>query len=189
MTFLSNLGVSIPLVQAPMAGVATPALAAAVSNAGALGSIGVGASDAAGAHQMISALRAATDKAFNVNVFVHQDPIPDPDAATDWCAAMVPLFERFGAAPPTALRVIYRSFTNDDDMLRVLLEHAPPVVSFHFGLPDAERIAALKAVGCTLFASATSLQEAQAAEKAGIDAIVAQGFEAGRAQRDFRAIR
>lgn len=179
MTFLTDLGVTFPLVQAPMAGVATPALAAAVSNAGALGSVGVGATDAAGAHKMISDLKATTDKAFNVNVFVHKDPIPEPDTEALWCAAMEPLFARFGAAPPDDLRMIYRSFAHDDDMLRVLLDLAPPVVSFHFGLPDSERIKALKDAGCTLFATATSLPEAKAAGTAGIDAIVAQGFEAG----------
>ncbi len=179
MTFLTDLGLSLPLIQAPMAGVATPALAAEVSNAGALGSIGVGASTAADAHQMISALQDATTKAFNVNLFVHRDPVPDPDAATEWCAAMAPLFARFGAAPPQELRVIYQSFANDDAMLQVLLQHAPPVVSFHFGLPDQDRIDALKNAGCRLLATATNLPEARAARKAGIDAIVAQGFEAG----------
>lgn len=179
MTILTDLGLTLPLIQAPMAGVATPALAAEVSNAGALGSIGVGASAADDAHRMISALRDATAKAYNVNVFVHRDPVPDPDAASGWCAAMAPLFARFGAAPPQGLRVIYQSFAHDDAMLKVLLQHAPPVVSFHFGLPDQDRINALKHAGCTLLATATNLTEAHAAQKAGIDAIVAQGFEAG----------
>lgn len=87
MSFLNRLGLSVPLVQAPMAGVSTPTLAAAVSNAGALGSIGVGAIDAAGARMMIAELRARTDRAFNVNLFVHATgtlgPGVDPPAAAE----------------------------------------------------------------------------------------------------------
>lgn len=179
MDLLEQLGLSVPLVQAPMAGVATPELAAAVSNAGALGSLGVGATNAEGAQKMITALQAATTASFNVNVFVHKDPTPDAQIAARWCAALAPEFARFNAAPPQALQVIYKSFANDDAMLRTLVQLAPPVVSFHFGLPDPQRIAALKQAGCLLFASATSLPEAQAAQNAGLDAIVAQGHEAG----------
>ncbi len=179
MDLLEQLGLSVPLVQAPMAGVATPELAAAVSNAGALGSLGVGATNAEGAQKMIKALQAATSASFNVNVFVHKDPTPDLQIAARWCAALAPEFARFNAAPPQALQVIYKSFANDDAMLRTLVQMAPPVVSFHFGLPDPQRIAALKQAGCLLFASATNLPEAQAAQNAGIDAIVAQGHEAG----------
>lgn len=179
MTPLDRLGIAIPLVQAPMAGVSTPDLAAAVSNAGALGSIGVGSTDAAGARAMIEATRARTDAPFNVNLFVHGPATPDPARERSWLEAMRPLFERYGAEPPTALRTIYESFATDEAMLAMLLETAPPVVSFHFGLPDAGRIAALKRAGCTLLATATSLAEARAIEAAGIDMIVAQGWEAG----------
>lgn len=179
MTWIERIGLSLPIVQAPMAGTSTPALAAAVSNAGALGSIGLAATDAAGARAMIEALRAQTDMAFNVNVFVHAPPRRDPAREAAWLAEMAPLFARFGAPPPAGLRVIYRSFAEDDDMLRTLVALAPPVVSFHFGLPDADRIAALRQAGCVLLATATSLTEARAAEMAGIDAIVAQGYEAG----------
>ena len=179
MTGLQQLGIPIPIVQAPMAGVATPELAAAVSNAGALGSIGVGASDAAGARAMIRAVRARTDRAFNVNLFVHATPRADASRERQWLAALQPLFEEYGAEPPRALRTIYTSFADDGDMLAMLVEEAPPVVSFHFGVPAANRVAALKAAGCTLLASATSLAEARRIEAAGIDVIVAQGWEAG----------
>src|SRR3546814_16211227 len=92
---------------------------------------------------------------------------------------MAPLFDRYGAQPPTALRPIYRSFIEDDEMLALLIDTAPAVVSFHFGLPDAGRISALKDAGCVLLATATNLDEAVAATKAGIDAVVAQGWEGG----------
>ncbi|MGO4668294.1 NAD(P)H-dependent flavin oxidoreductase [Bosea sp. 2RAB26] len=176
---LSKLGVEVPIVQAPMAGVSTPALAAAVSNAGGLGSIGVGATDAAGARAMIADLRARTERAFNVNVFVHGPAKPDPEREAAWLHWLSPLFSEFGAAPPAALRTIYKSFADDADMLSMLVEARPPVVSFHFGLPSPQAIQRLKGAGTTLFATATNLEEARQIEAAGIDAIVAQGIEAG----------
>lgn len=162
-----------------MAGVSTPKLAAAVCNAGALGSIGVAATDADGARDMIAGVRLLSSRPFNVNVFVHQPVQRNVAREKAWLSAMAPLFDRYGASPPTALRPIYKSFIEDDEMLALLIDTAPAVVSFHFGLPDAERISALKGAGCVLLATATNLEEAVAATKAGIDAVVAQGWEAG----------
>jgi nitronate monooxygenase len=178
-SLLDRLGLDLPILQAPMAGVATPALAAAVSNAGALGGIGLGATDAAGARAMIAGVRAMTDRPFNVNVFVHGPARPDPTREAGWLAGLAPTFRAYGAEPPTVLRTLYRSFAEDDEMLGALVEAAPPVVSFHFGIPEPSRLAALRATGALLFASATSLAEGRAAEAAGMDAVVAQGWEAG----------
>src|ERR1700759_1219608 len=97
---LTRLGVELPIAQAPMAGTSTPAMAAAVSNAGALGSIGVGAVDARGARRMIEELRALTLKPFNVNVFTHQPAKADPAREHAWLDALAPVFHRFGAEPP-----------------------------------------------------------------------------------------
>lgn len=179
MTLLETLRVDIPIVQAPMAGISTPEMAAAVSNAGGLGSIAVGATDAAGARAMIEALAAQTPRAFNVNLFVHAAPLRDAERESAWIEALAPTFRRYGAEPPKALRTIYRSFAEDDEMLAVLLDIAPPVVSFHFGLPPQDRIAALKGAGCKLFATVTNPAEAEAARRAGVDAVVAQGYAAG----------
>ncbi|MCP5386766.1 MAG: nitronate monooxygenase [Novosphingobium sp.] len=179
MLLQDKLGISLPIIQAPMAGVSTPELAAVVSNAGALGSIGVAATDADGARKMIAGVRDLCARPFNVNVFVHRTTEQDISRETAWLAAMTPLFSKFGATPPSALRPIYKSFIEDDEMLALLIETAPAVVSFHFGLPDAARIGALKAAGCLLLATATNLDEAVAAANAGIDAVVAQGWEAG----------
>lgn len=179
MSIIESLGLSHPIIQAPMAGVSTPAMAAAVSNAGALGSIAVGATDAAGARAMIEAVGAQTSRPFNVNLFTHRPARSDPVREAAWLAALTPLFQAYDAQPPTGLREIYRSFVEDDAMLATLVELAPPVVSFHFGLPDPTSIAALKRAGCLLLATATSPAEARAAREAGIDAIVAQGYEAG----------
>ena len=179
MTPLQKLGVSLPIVQAPMAGVSTPELAVAVSEAGGLGSIGIGATDAAGGRAMIDAIRARTSRPFNVNLFVHAKAQVDAAREERWLKALRPVFQRFNAEPPATLRTIYTSFADDDDMLAMLVETAPPVVSFHFGVPSAERITALKRAGCVLLASATSLTEAKLVADAGIDMVVAQGWEAG----------
>jgi nitronate monooxygenase len=179
MSILQHLGVKIPIVQAPMAGVSTPSLAAAVSDAGGLGSIGIGASGVTDARAMIYAVREQTSCAFNVNLFVHAEPKSDAEREAHWLEALEPLFLRYDSAPPASLRTIYTSFNDDDAALMMLLETRPPVVSFHFGVPTADRVAALKAVGCILLASATSFDEARHIETAGIDMVVAQGWEAG----------
>jgi len=155
--FLKQLGIELPIIQAPMAGTSTPALAAAVTNAGALGSIAVGAVDAAGAGTMIEALKARTSGPFNVNVFCHKPAAAHADRERDWLAALKPVFARYGAEPPTGLREIYTSFVADEAMLKLFLKTRPAVVSFHFGLPSADTIAKLKAVGIVLFSTATNL--------------------------------
>lgn len=178
-SLIDRLGLSVPLIQAPMAGVSTPALAAAVAEQGALGSIGIGATDANGARAMIEETRARTSRAFNVNVFVHGNATVDHEREAAWLHWLTPVFAQFGAKPPTALRTIYKSFADDPDMLAMLLALAPPVISFHFGLPSSDIISALRGRGISLMATATSLGEAREIEAAGIDAIVAQGIEAG----------
>lgn len=179
MTLLDLLGIDLPIVQAPMAGVSTPELAAAVSNAGALGSLGVGATDAAGARKMIAAFRERSRRSLNVNVFCHEPAKADPSVEAAWLERLRPHFERYGAQPPRNLKEIYRSFVADEAMLGAVLADKPRVVSFHFGFPSAERIRALREANIVLLASATNLTEACAAEKAGVHAIVAQGYEAG----------
>ncbi len=162
-----------------MAGVSTPEMAAAVSNAGALGSIAVGAVGVRAAATAIAAVRDRTDRAFNVNLFVHPTPRVDPAREAAWLARLAPQFAAFGATPPAVLRAIYTSFADDPAMLAMLVDVAPPVVSFHFGLPSADAIAALHDRGILLLATATSIAEARMIEAAGIDGIVAQGIEAG----------
>jgi nitronate monooxygenase len=179
MIALQQLGVTTPIVQAPMAGVSTPEMAAAVSNSGGLGSIGVGATSAADAGALIAATRARTSRAFNVNLFVQATARADVAREELWLEALRPLFLRYGAEPPSTLQTIYPSFADDDAMLGLLVKTAPPVVSFNCGVPSADRIAALKRVGCVQLATATCLAEARLIEAAGIDMIVAQGWEAG----------
>lgn len=179
MTLLELCNIELPIIQAPMAGVSTAELAAEVSNAGALGSIGVGAIDADGARRMIAAFRARSPRSLNVNVFCHQPAVANPPLESAWLELLRPHFEHQRAKPPAALEEIYRSFVDDDAMLAMLLAEKPRVVSFHFGLPSAERIRALREAKIVLLASATNLDEARAAERAGAQAVVAQGYEAG----------
>jgi nitronate monooxygenase len=96
-----------------------------------------------------------------------------------WLEHLRPQFAKFGAQPPAGLREIYRSFLDDDAMLTALVAARPRVVSFHFGLPPAERIRTLRAAGIVLIASATSVAEGRVAVSAGVQAVVAQGYEAG----------
>lgn len=176
---LQRIGVGLPIIQAPMAGTSTPALAAAVTNAGALGSISVGAVHAAKAGAMIAELKGLTDGPFNVNVFTHSPAQADPEREQAWIEQLRPLFASFGAEPPQALGEIYKSFSVDEAMLEELLAARPAVVSFHFGLPPERFIQRLKAEGIMLLASATNPDEARRAQSAGVDAVVAQGWEAG----------
>lgn len=178
-TLLQRLGIRLPIIQAPMAGVSTPAMAAAVSKAGGLGSLGVGATNAEGARKMIRDTRALTAAPFNVNLFCHAPAQADAAREARWLQWLAPQFARYGAEPPEALREIYTSFAADPAMLAMLLEERPEVVSFHFGLPPQEAIAALKRAGIVLLATATHPQEARQIAAAGVDAIVAQGIEGG----------
>ena len=183
--FFQQLGLAHPIIQAPMAGVSTPALAAAVSNAGALGSLGIGASTVAQARQMITATTALTAGPVNVNVFCHAPAQRDAAREAAWLAHLAPLFAANGIAVPSSLDEIYRSFIDDEAAFRLLLELRPAAVSFHFGLPDSGWIAALRDAGIRTMATATNLQEALRIEQAGVDAIVAQGVEAGGHRGSF----
>ncbi|GAB3839152.1 NAD(P)H-dependent flavin oxidoreductase [Hymenobacter jeollabukensis] len=176
---LDRLGMAHPIIQAPMAGVSTPALAAAVSEAGALGSIAAGSAPAAALARQIAEVRARTVRPFNVNLFCHRQPAPDPAGDAAWLAHLQPFFAQFGAQPPATLAEPYPSFADNEELLRLLLDARPPVISFHFGLPPAAALTALRATGAVLLACATTLAEARQAEAAGIDAVVAQGAEAG----------
>ncbi|QNP40785.1 NAD(P)H-dependent flavin oxidoreductase [Lysobacter solisilvae (ex Woo and Kim 2020)] len=177
--FLQTLGVSLPILQAPMAGISSPAMAAAVSAAGGLGALAIGAMGVAQARDAIGAFKRACARPLNVNVFVHRAPVACASREVRWLDHLRPEFERWRARPPEALRSPYVSFLHDAAMCAMLVEERPRVVSFHFGLPDQSQIEALRSSGIVLIATATNLAEAQAIERAGLDAIVAQGVEAG----------
>lgn len=183
--FLQRLGIRYPIIQAPMAGVSTPALAAAVSEAGGLGSLGLGASTLDQARSAIEATRTLTSQPFNVNVFCHAPPQRDAEREAAWIRHLGPLHAELGIDAPDSLVPAYASYLEDDDMATLLLDLKPAVVSFHFGIPSRGHIRALQAAGIITLATATNLQDAEKVEAAGIDAIVAQGIEAGGHRGDF----
>ena len=176
---LQKLGIRYPIFKAPMAGVSTPELAALVSNAGGLGAVAIGASTVDAARQMIQRTRQLTSKPFNVNVFCHEPLLCNSAQQQAWIDYLQPFFTKYGQPAPSQLTEIYPSFVGNQAMTELLLDEKPAVVSFHFGLPQQAQVEALKAAGITLLATATSLPEARLIEQAGIDAIVAQGIEAG----------
>jgi nitronate monooxygenase len=176
---LDLLGIRLPIVQAPMAGISSPAMAAAATNWGGLGSLGFGAMTATEGRKTIRLFRELSAGPLNVNLFVHLPARSDRAKEAAWLQRLRPEFKRLGADPPDELQEPYRSFLVDDDMLAMLVQEKPSVVSFHFGLPHQHQIDALHEAGIVLLATATNVAEAVAIEAAGIDAIVAQGFEAG----------
>jgi nitronate monooxygenase len=173
------LGVRYPIMQAPMAGISPPGLAAAVSNAGGVGSLGLGASNDRQVRDQIAATRALTTQPFNVNFFCHAEARADTQREAAWLRHLRTEFTPFGVTPPAALRNIYATAVGNDALLKTLLETRPKIVSFHFGLPDAHWITALRQAGIVTMACATNWVEAAHIEAAGLDAVVAQGFEAG----------
>ena len=179
LSFLERLALPYPIIQAPMAGVSTPRMAAAVSQAGGLGSLAIGAGSVAQARQMIADTRALTDRPFNINVFCHAPAVRDAGREAAWLAHLAPLFAGLGAPVPTELDEIYQTFLGNEAAFALLLEKRPAVVSFHFGLPARQQIAALRQAGIYTMATATNVHEAALIEEAGVDAIVAQGVEAG----------
>lgn len=185
MSVLDQLGIKHPIFLAPMAGVSTPLLAAEVSNQGGLGSLGLGAASVEAARKQILETQALTDQPFQVNFFCHQSVQATDEQINTWIEYTRPFFNAFGANPPQTLSSIYPSFADNDDFLNLVLETQPRAVSFHFGIPKAHQISALKKAGIITMASATNLLEAQQIEAAGIDIIIAQGVEAGGHRGSF----
>lgn len=179
MTLIQRLGLQVPIFQAPMAGVATPALAAAVSNAGGLGGLGLGTGTLEAARKMIVETQALTSRPFNVNVFAHQTPKSDPSNEVAWLKFLKPIHAELDIEVPKTLPESGPSFLDNKPLLELLLELKPSVVSFHFGLPDADVIKRFKDNKTVLMASATNVGELQAIEDAELDAVIAQGSEAG----------
>lgn len=178
MTLQRLLGIELPIIQAPMAGVQGSALAVAVSNAGGLGSLPCAMLGPDAMRNELAAIKAQTGRPFNVNFFCHVPPMPDAGREAVWRAALSPYYKAFGidagAIPAGPGRTPFSS-----EAAEVLSEFKPAVVSFHFGLPSAELLAHVRAWGAKILSSATTLAEARWLEAHGADAIIAQGLEAG----------
>ena len=178
MTLQELVGIELPIVQAPMAGVQGSALAIAVCNAGGLGSLPCAMLAPDAIRKELGAIRAATTKPFNVNFFCHVNPEADARRETSWRDALAPFYREYGI-DPASIPVGPGRAPFGIEAADVLDEFRPAVVSFHFGLPSPALLARAKACGAKIFSSATTVAEARWLEDHGADAIIAQGLEAG----------
>jgi nitronate monooxygenase len=177
-TALAELvGIATPIVQAPMASMSTAPLVAAVCSAGGLGSLGAATMTPDTVQAEVRAIRALTSRPFAVNFFVHRPPRRDDETFARMQARLEPYRRELGAddfpgpasAPPPF----------GAEMLELMLALRPPVVSFHFGLPGATAVAALRSAGILILGTATTVAEARLLEAGGVAAVIAQGIEAG----------
>jgi len=172
------LGTKLPLIQAPMAGSQGSDLAVAASNAGALGSLPCAMLGPDAIRDAVAVIRSRTSRPYNVNFFCHEPPVVSAERDAAWRAALAPYYKELGVDPESVSDGPVRTpFTSD--AADVLEELEPPVVSFHFGLPPADLLARVRRWGARVLASATTVDEARWLEARGVDAIIAQGFEAG----------
>jgi len=178
MDLRDSLGVELPVIQAPMAGVQTGALAIAVCNAGALGSLPCAMLEPAAIRREVAVIRAQTNAPYNLNFFCHRPPVVDSAREAAWRQALAPYYREHGLDIAT-VPVGGGRFPFDAESLAIVEELRPPVVSFHYGLPDAELLARLRATGALILSSATTVDEAVWLEARGVDAVIAQGLEAG----------
>ena len=178
MTLTDRLGIDLPILQAPMAGVQGGALAAAVSASGALGALPCAMLGPDAMADELALIRQRTDRPFNVNFFCHTPPQPDGERQARWHVALTPYYAEFdldidGVAPGPGRQPF------DHETCDVIEAFRPEVVSFHFGLPAPELLERVKGWGAVVLSSATTVEEARWLEARGVDAVIAQGLEAG----------
>ena len=178
MTLTELLGIDIPIIQAPMAGVQGSALALAVSNAGGLGSLPCAMLTLDAIRAELSLMKSQTARPYNVNFFCHKPAKPDDQREAGWRAALNPYYREFDIDPDSIPAGPGRA-PFSAEAAALLEEFRPAVVSFHFGLPGPELLQRVKAMGAKILCSATCVDEALWLESQGVDAIIAQGLEAG----------
>jgi nitronate monooxygenase len=173
-----QLGIDLPIVQAPMAGVQAGALAAAVSQAGGLGSLPCALLAPETMRQELERVRARTSNPLNVNFFCHVPPPPDAAREAAWRKLLAPYYRELDIDPDSIPAGPGRAPFSDESA-DVLEPFRPEVVSFHFGLPSPKLLARVKGWGSKIWSSATTVEEARWLEAHGVDAVIAQGLEAG----------
>lgn len=171
-------GLELPVIQAPMAGAQDWAMAAAASNVGGLGSLPCAMLSAEQQREQLAKLRSATSGPIKLNFFCHTPAAPSEAAEAAWRAVLRPYYLALGLDPdaraPAASRKPF-----DETACQLVEDVRPEFVSFHFGLPDAALLARVKAAGAKVLASATTVAEARWLAARGVDAVIAQGSEAG----------
>lgn len=173
-----HLGIELPIIQAPMAGAQAAAMAIGVCNAGGLGSLPCAMLTPDGIRKELALIRAGTSKPFNVNFFCHRQPALDAAREAQWREILAPYYHEYGIDPDSIATGPGR-LPFSDEAADVLEESPPAVVSFHFGLPPKALLARVKAWGCMILSSATTVEEALWLEANGVNGIIAQGLEAG----------
>ncbi|MFT4519114.1 MAG: nitronate monooxygenase [Halioglobus sp.] len=172
------LGVELPIIQAPMAGVQDSALTLAVCEAGGLGSLPCAMLSAVQLQTELATIKSHTTLPFNLNFFCHTPPVPDAKRESQWRKALQPFFEEYDIdadkLPPAATRAAFGHETID-----LIESHRPDILSFHFGLPSPELLARVKGWGATVLSSATTVEESLWLQANGADGVIAQGLEAG----------
>jgi len=176
-SLLRLLQIDHPLLLAPMAGVADAGLGIAVARAGGLGSIPAATLSAQQLRDEAARYRAAVDAPLNLNFFAHRVVEPTAADIVRWADVLQPLHAALGLEAPRSATAGRQPF--DAQALAVVQQVRPEVVSFHFGLPPAELLEAVKATGATVLSSATTVAEARWLVTHGADAVIAQGWEAG----------
>ena len=178
---MTKLAFEKPIIQAPMAGVTTPKFVAACSEAGVLGSIGAGYLNGTETKAFIQEVKKLTKKPFSVNLFVQEEPRIDVHVLQEAREALQNIYEELGI--PNTQRVVSENVF--EGQIQAILDEDVKVVSFTFGIPDEAIVVRLKEKNIFLIGTATTLAEAHAIEKAGFDAVVVQGGEAGGHRGSF----
>jgi nitronate monooxygenase len=179
MDLQQTLGLELPIIQAPMAGIHGAALAVAVSQAGGLGSLPCAMFGGDAMRQELEAMRAQSGgKPGNVNFFCHQPPRPDEAREAAWRAVLAPYHREFGI-DPASIKAGPGRLPFSLEAVALLEQFRPPVVSFHFGLPEPALLQQVRRWGALVFSSATTLEEGLWLQAQGVDAVIAQGLEAG----------
>lgn len=181
---LELFGIDVPIIQAPMAGITTPAMMRGVAQAGGLGSLPLGMATPDDARAALDALGDMADTPINLNFFCHKPGPDDPARECEWRNRLRPFFEEMGLQAPAPS--VHWHDSNIDGWQCELVERVRPrVVSFHFGLPDHLLLDRVRSTGAKIICSATTVREARWLEAAGCDAIIAQGLEAGGHRGSF----
>ncbi len=178
MTLQQLFGIDLPIIQAPMAGVQDHRLAVAVGSAGGLGSLPAALLAPEALRQELQAFRQQSGRSLNVNFFCHTPPLADVRREAAWRAALAPYYDELGLDPQAVDAGPGRA-PFSAEAAGLLEEFRPEVVSFHFGLPAADLLQRVRRCGAKVIASATTLAEALWLQDRGVDAVIAQGLEAG----------
>lgn len=175
---LRLLNIELPIIQAPMAGADTAELAINVSRAGGLGSLACAMLPPTQVREEYYSIKSKTNKPINLNFFCHQQLEKSSSQQENWLNRLLPYYSEYNIDPATVVPSVARMPFNEE-YCKVIEEIKPPILSFHFGLPDKPLLERVKETGAIILSSATTVEEGVWLEKEGCDVVIAQGEEAG----------